>query len=138
MRMFQLCAATAFTFLAASAAFGGQSASLVRMDGVGGLDIVQAHSSCHQNVRTHNGAYPQHTHKQSNCAVVIVGGGGGGGGGGNNDCHADVRKHWVAGYGSVWHRHQGNQCHVNLYEAPGGPTPGIGGCIQVGPLVVCQ
>ncbi len=136
MRTVQLCAATAFTFLAASGALAAGNLSLSpAIEGVGGTEIVPVHSTCHQNHRTHGGAYPNHFHNQNNCNMVI---GGGGGGGGGQDCHANVQRHFVPGYGSVWHRHRGNQCFVDVYPNQGGPVPGVGGCIQVGPLVVCQ
>jgi hypothetical protein len=53
------------------------------------------------------------------------------------DCHADVRNHWISGYGTLWHRHTSN-CSVVPYESQGGPTPGVGGCVSVGNfLTVC-
>lgn len=92
-------------------------------------------TGCHADVRVQFlpefGANVAHRHQGNNCATVLAGGGGGGG-----DCHKDVRRHFVPGQGKVWHRH-GPACGVQLYPAQGGPAPGIGGCIQIGPSVIC-
>ena len=101
----------------------------------GGSDLLLVHQTCHQEVRTHGG-FP-HVHNQFNCGVVPAQGGGGfPGGGGGGDCHANVQRHFVPGYGSIWHRHFQN-CQIDPYPNQGGPVPGTGGCIKVGPLTVC-
>jgi hypothetical protein len=92
--------------------------------------IIQVHNTCHSQLRTHGGAYAQHYHDPGTCAMVL------GQGGGGYDCHADVQKHFVQGHGSIWHSHNSN-CNLNVYPSQGGPAPGIGGCIQVGPSTIC-
>jgi hypothetical protein len=100
-----------------------------------GDGVLLVHQTCHQNVRTHGG-FP-HSHNQFNCGVVPAGQGGGfPGGGGGGDCHANVQRHFVPGYGSIWHRHTAT-CEIDPYPNQGGPVPGTGGCIKVGPLTVC-
>ena len=103
--------------------------------GLSDSGLMLVHQTCHQNVRTHGG-FP-HVHNQFNCGVVPAQGGGGfPGGGGGGDCHANVQRHFVPGYGSIWHRHFQN-CQIDPYPNEGGPVPGTGGCIKVGPLTVC-
>jgi hypothetical protein len=105
----------------ASRAAGGQSG------------VIPVHQTCHQEVRTH--AVGPHTHHPYNCSVRMAGPGPGGPGGGG-DCHANVQRHFVPGYGSIWHRHTAT-CEIDPYPNQGGPVPGTGGCIKVGPLTVC-
>lgn len=96
-----------------------------------GATPIPVHNSCHQNLRTHGGAYPQHYHHQGNCSVLYADDFE------NDDCHHSVLRHFLSGYGKVWHRHSGPGCHVQLYEQESGPTPGIGGCIQIGGHTTC-
>ena len=97
-----------------------------------GASVLLVHQTCHQDVRNH--AVGPHRHHQFNCSVMPAGPFPGGPGGG--DCHANVQRHFVPGYGSIWHRHF-NNCSVDPYPNQGGPVPGTGGCIKVGPLTVC-
>jgi hypothetical protein len=97
-----------------------------------GVTAIPVHNSCHQNLRTHGGSYPQHYHRQSDCAVILADDEDD-----YDDCHHSVLRHFLPGYGKVWHRHRGSNCHVELYEHDSGPTPGHGGCIQIGPAVIC-
>lgn len=54
-----------------------------------------------------------------------------------DDCHHNVLRHYLPGYGKIWHQH-GYDCEVEIYDYEGGPTAGHGGCIQVGPVTVCN
>ena len=95
--------------------------------------MAQPHNgSCHRSVRTHGGAYPPHYHDED-CDVVYQDDDDDD----YDDCHREVLRHYLSGYGKVWHRHRGSSCRVEIYEHEGGPTPGYGGCIQVGPAVIC-
>ena len=33
-----------------------------------------------------------------------------------DDCHHNVLRHSLPGYGRVWHRHRGSSCRVEIYE----------------------
>ena len=86
--------------------------------------------SCHESLRTHGGAYPRHYH-DDDCDVIYEDEDD------YDDCHREVLRHSISGYGKVWHKHRGSSCRVEIYEHEGGPTTGYGGCIQVGPAVIC-
>lgn len=133
MRLHRIVAASAAALGMCSIAYaGGPVAPMGDLPFSQQLTPIPVHSSCHQNIRTHGGSYPPHYHNQGNCAVVYADQGGGY----NDDCHHHVLRHWLPGYGTVWHRHTGS-CNVQLYDHPGGPTPGYGGCITVGPATIC-
>jgi hypothetical protein len=87
--------------------------------------------SCHGSVRTHGGAYAPHFH-DDDCDVIYEEDEDD-----YDDCHREVLRHSISGYGKVWHRHRGSSCRVEIYEDDDGPTPGIGGCVQIGPSVIC-
>ena len=88
--------------------------------------------SCHTSIRTHGGAYPEHYHSPGNCVVIYVDDEAD-----YDDCHHSVLRHFLPGYGKTWHRHVGPNCNVQIYEEESGPTPGVGGCIQIGPSTIC-
>jgi hypothetical protein len=100
-------------------------------DAAVGTGVILVHNNCHQSYRTHGGAFPSHYHDPGSCQPIYSGGAGGG------DCHANVQRHWVPGYGNIYHSHL-NNCQVQPYTAAPNPTPGYGGCISVGGvLTVC-
>jgi hypothetical protein len=94
---------------------------------------ILVHDTCHRDVRNHDGAYPQHYHRRSSCRMVVVDNDDGG----YDDCHHSVLRHYLPGYGKVYHRHRGSNCRVDIYENEGGPSAGVGGCVQIGPSVIC-
>jgi hypothetical protein len=128
------------TFVAAGALViatqaGGASPLTPLTEGntVGGMSIIPVHNTCHSDSRTHGGSYPLHHHRQSNCRVVIDEDDDE-----DDDCHHDVIRHFLPGYGKVWHRHRRSDCGIQIYEeGDDDPTPGVGGCIQIGPVTVC-
>jgi hypothetical protein len=128
-----VAAALAFPLTAATGSF---AAPFAFDDPVlGGNHLLPIHSTCHDEPRTHGGSYPRHIHDDDDCDVIIVEGPDDDDD--EDDCHANVQRHFIPGYGRVWHRHRGNDCDVIIYEEESGPRPGVGGCISVGPLTVC-
>jgi hypothetical protein len=98
----------------------------------GGIGVIPVHDgNCHRSWRTHGGAYPRHRHNEY-CDVEYDDDEED-----YDDCHREVLRHSLPGYGRVWHRHRGSNCRVEIYDREEGPTPGYGGCIQVGPAVIC-
>ncbi len=132
MRLNRIVAVTAVVFGMCSLAYAAGPVAPNVNPFFPGLTPIPVHSSCHQNLRTHGGAYPQHYHRQSDCAVISADDADD-----YDDCHHSVLRHFLPGYGKVWHRHRGSNCHVELYEHEGGPTPGYGGCFQIGPATIC-
>jgi hypothetical protein len=133
MRLIRIVAATAMVLGACSlACAAGPIAPKVDLPSTTMAPIL-VHNTCHSNFRTHNGAYPLHRHRQSDCGMVIADDEGDS----YDDCHHSVLRHYLPGYGKVWHRHRGPSCRVEVYEHESGPSPGIGGCVQIGPSVIC-
>jgi hypothetical protein len=135
MRSTFVTAASVALALSTGAATAGPF--LADTDAAAGTNVIQVHNTCHQGVQNHGGYYPNHYHALPGCNMVVVGGGGGGVSGGGVDCHANVQRHYVPGYGTIYHSHA-NNCQVQPYTAAPTPTPGYGGCISVGGvLTVC-
>ena len=128
MRFTYLIGFGALAMLAQAAAAGPISSQTPPR--IGGVDIVPVHNTCHSNVRTHGGSYPEHYHDQQTCGMMVVMDD-------DDDCHHNVIRHYVPGYGKTWHKHNAS-CQVVLYDYDQGPTTGHGGCIQVGPVTVCN
>ena len=133
MRLRYLVVAAAAVLLSNAAFAAPMNGS--RLDVGGGIGVIPVHegygNECHRSWRTHGGAYPRHYHDED-CDVVYDDDEDD-----YDDCHREVLRHYLSGYGKVWHRHRGSSCRVEIYEHEGGPTPGYGGCIQVGPAVLC-
>ncbi len=49
------------------------------------------------------------------------------------DCHRTVRRHYVRGYGRVWHRHVGPRCRVQLVRRDHHRD----NCIHIGDVRIC-
>jgi hypothetical protein len=132
MRLRYLFATAAVAILSSTALAAPIAGSGGSLGSLGGVEVIPVHDgNCHRNWRTHGGAYPRHRHDEY-CDVEYDDDDDD-----YDDCHREVLRHHLSGYGKVWHRHRGSSCRVEIYEHEGGPTPGYGGCIQVGPAVIC-
>jgi hypothetical protein len=123
-------AATAAPISGANRAFGGLS----------GIEVTPVHNDCHSSWRTHGGSYPEHRHRydsDGDC-ITIYRDDYDDDGDDYDDCHHSVQRHFLPGYGKVWHKHRGSSCRVEIYDYEDGPTPGHGGCIQIGPATICN
>jgi hypothetical protein len=129
MRLRYLLTAAAFALLSSSA----MAVPLSTNGEVGGgIAVIPVHDgNCHSGWRTHGGAYPRHRHDEY-CDVEYDDDDDD-----YDDCHREVLRHHLSGYGKVWHKHRGSSCRVEIYEREEGPTEGYGGCIRVGPAVIC-
>jgi hypothetical protein len=128
MRLASLVGLGIIAIAAHSAAAGPLSSGT--LVGLGGNEVIPVHSTCHSSVRNHSGSYPDHYHDQDNCMMLVIQDD-------DDDCHGNVLRHYLPGYGKIWHQH-GYNCEVEIYDYEGGPTTGHGGCIQVGPVTVCN
>jgi hypothetical protein len=129
MRLRYLLATAAVAILSSSAIAAPLSTS---GELGGGIAVTPVHGdNCHSSWRTHGGAYPRHYH-DDDCDIIYDDDEDD-----YDDCHREVLRHYLPDYGRVWHRHRGSNCRVQIYEREEGPTPGYGGCIQVGPAVIC-
>lgn len=132
MSLNRLLAATAIVGVSSIAAAAGPFGSTGDL-GVG-ITPMPVHNTCHSDTRTHGGSYPEHHHRQSNCRVVLDDDDDDD----EDDCHSSVLRHFLSGYGRIWHRHRRSDCGIQIYEeGDDDPTPGVGGCIQVGPSTIC-
>ena len=128
--------ATAAVAILSSTAMAAPISNSNSLGRVGGVEVIPVHSSCHSRTQTHGGSYRPHHHDDDDCDVIYD----------DDDdddedyddCHHNVQRHYLSGYGRVWHRHRGSSCHVELYEHESGPTPGYGDCIQIGPATLCH
>jgi hypothetical protein len=98
----------------------------------GGAGVIFVHDTCHENYRTHGGRYQRHFHRGYDCAPIFE----------DDvedeyeDCHRDVQRHRIPGYGRVYHRHRGYNCRIEIYEEYDDDNDGAG-CVQLGPVRVC-
>ena len=130
MRLAIFLAAAAATMTISAAAANPLSSSSLTPE-ITGLDLLLVHNTCHSNYRTHGGAYERHYHRDYDCATIYE----------DDedeyeDCHRDIQRHRVEGYGRVWHRHRGRNCRIEIYEEQDDDYEGEN-CVQLGPVQVC-
>jgi hypothetical protein len=79
-------------------------------------------TGCHRDVERGNvPGYGRvwHYHRGENCRTVIVQPDAGGGDDDEEDCHREVRRHYVPEFGErVWHFHRGPNCRVVEVDRP--------------------
>ena len=127
-----LAAAAVVAFVNAAGANPLSTSPLAEGSGLSSLDLLLVHDTCHDNYRTHGGAYQRHRHQGYDCLPVYE----------DDeedeydDCHRDVQRHRISGYGRVWHRHRGRNCRVEIYEEQEDDYEGQD-CVQFGPVQVC-
>jgi hypothetical protein len=132
MRLIAIVAATAMTLGTCSLAYAAGPIAPKGDLPISAMSPIPVHDTCHRGVRNHDGSAPLHYHRRSDCRMVVVEDEGG-----YDDCHHSVIRHYLPGYGKVYHRHRGSSCRVEIYESESGPTPGVGGCVQIGPSTIC-
>jgi hypothetical protein len=137
MRLRYLFATAAVAILSTTAMAAPLGNSYGPFGGAGGIEVIPVHNECHSSWRTHGGSYPEHRHDYDGDGDCVTYYRDDDDDDDYDDCHREVLRHYLSDYGRVWHRHRGSRCRVELYEHEGGPTPGYGGCIQVGPAVIC-
>jgi hypothetical protein len=81
--------------------------------------LVIPAGGCHGDVQTHYvpevaGTIP-HYHAGSDCRPIAAQGQPSQA---QQDCHQEVRRHFVPGYGEVWHRHSRRSCRLVLADQP--------------------